>query len=394
MEEKTKEERARRLKQLIEELHQGTDYEVVKNSFLSEFQNVSPSELAAAEGEVIRSGVPVKEVQNLCDLHAAAFQDGIKAMVKARYHENKVTPISVLQDENRGLGRLLNNIKTILNAPQSNEEIRLVHDLTVLEGIGTHYAKKENYLFPYLYQLGISAPPQVMWGVDDDIRAAYRSIIKQLNQGVSPYTLKEKILALVENVQGMIEKEEKILFPMVKESFEPWMWNEIAEEMPEAGYVFLPANPDPSDYAHFDAQKEETALEEGTIDLGTGKLKLTTLIPMLNALGSELTFIDENDRFRYYNKPKENIFLRTKGQLDEPVEQCHPLSVLPQVKGVLALLKSGKQNQVDMMFPKGGMMVYNRYLAVRDHEGKYLGCLEVSQNVKPILDMAKKVKGE
>jgi DUF438 domain-containing protein len=94
MEEKTKEERARRLKQLIEELHQGTDYEVVKNSFLSEFQNVSPSELAAAEGEVIRSGVPVKEVQNLCDLHAAAFQDGIKAMVKARYHENKVTPIS------------------------------------------------------------------------------------------------------------------------------------------------------------------------------------------------------------------------------------------------------------------------------------------------------------
>jgi DUF438 domain-containing protein len=38
MEEKTKEERARRLKQLIEELHQGTDYEVVKNSFLSEFK--------------------------------------------------------------------------------------------------------------------------------------------------------------------------------------------------------------------------------------------------------------------------------------------------------------------------------------------------------------------
>jgi len=390
MEEKTKEERAKRLTELIEELHQGTDYQKVKQTFLDEFKSVSPNELAEAEGEVIASGVPVSEVQNLCDLHAAAFQDGIKAAVKARYHEKKVTPISVLQEENKGLRRLLTSIKTLLNAPESTEEIRLAHDLTSLGGIGNHYAKKENFLFPYLNQLGISAPPKVMWGVDDEIRGEYRALLKKMKNGASPHSLKEEILPLLEKIGSMIDKEEKILFPMVEEAFAPWMFDEIAEEMPEAGYVFLFASPDPEDYALSGQKKPASPLKEGTIDLGTGKLSLDVLIPLLNSLGAELTFLDEEDRFRYYNKPKEKVFLRTKGQLDEPVESCHPVSILPQVKAILSLLKSGAKDQVEMMFPKGEMIVYNRYLAVRDSKGKYLGCLEVTENVKPILELAKK----
>jgi len=117
MEENNEKKRAQRLKELIEELHQGKDFEAVKKSFLSEFRDVSANELAQAEGEVIASGVPVKEVQNLCDLHAAVFQDSIQAAVKARYHEKKVTPLSVLQEENQGLRRLVRNIQSVLDAP-------------------------------------------------------------------------------------------------------------------------------------------------------------------------------------------------------------------------------------------------------------------------------------
>jgi len=270
----------------------------------------------------------------------------------------------------------------------------LTHDLLSLGGIQSHYAKKENFLFPYLNRLGISAPPKVMWGVDDEIRTAYRAVAKKLNQGVSPYSIKEEIEALLKNILGRADKEEKILFPMVKESFEPWMFDEIAEEMPEAGYVFLLATPDPEDYAFSGEKKPAKPLQEGEIDLGTGRLRLDVLLPLLDTLGVELTFIDAEDRFQYYNKPKEKIFLRTLGQLGEPVEECHPVSVLPQVRAVLALLKSGEKESVDMMFPKGKRMVYNRYLAVRDKEGKYLGCLEVSQDVSPVLEMAKKSFGK
>ena len=32
------------------------------------------TEIAAAEAELVRSGVPVEEIQNLCDAHATLFE--------------------------------------------------------------------------------------------------------------------------------------------------------------------------------------------------------------------------------------------------------------------------------------------------------------------------------
>lgn len=44
--------------------------------------------------------------------------------------------------------------------------------------IDKHYARKETLIFSYMEKYGITAPPKVMWGVDDDIRV----MIKALNE--------------------------------------------------------------------------------------------------------------------------------------------------------------------------------------------------------------------
>ena len=89
--------------------------------------------------------------------------------------------------------------------------------MNLLWDIDKHYSRKENLLFPYLEKYGITGPPQVMWGVDDEIRAELKSIKLELD---SYKGNKEEIAKRVDDlsvrINEMIFKEENILFPMCK----------------------------------------------------------------------------------------------------------------------------------------------------------------------------------
>ncbi|MCK7487776.1 MAG: hemerythrin domain-containing protein [Bacillus subtilis] len=61
---------------------------------------------------------------------------------------------------------------------QSHLMVRIGFDR--LATIDRHYGRKEYLLFPTLEQHGITAPPKVMWGVDDEIRAEIKAVIQLL----------------------------------------------------------------------------------------------------------------------------------------------------------------------------------------------------------------------
>ena len=69
--------RQRVLKELIAELHQGKTVEDVRQKFAAVFQDVPAADIAAAEQILINEGLPVSEVQRLCDVHAAVFKGSI-----------------------------------------------------------------------------------------------------------------------------------------------------------------------------------------------------------------------------------------------------------------------------------------------------------------------------
>jgi len=76
--------------------------------------------------------------------------------------------------------------------------------------------RKENLLFPYLEKYGITAPPKVMWGVDDEIRADIKEINNKLSANAQNQNIPlEKAEEAVNRVIEMIFKEENILFPML-----------------------------------------------------------------------------------------------------------------------------------------------------------------------------------
>jgi hypothetical protein len=109
-----------------------------------------------------------------------------------------------------------------------------------------------------------------------------------------------------------------------------------------------------------------------------------TLEAIFDALPVEVSFVDDADTVRYYSKGNQRIFKRTPAVIGRKVQDCHPPKSLPKVEQVISDLKSGKQDVAEFWIDLGERKVYIRYFAVRDKAGKYLGVLEVTQDITDI----------
>jgi len=114
------------------------------------------------------------------------------------------------------------------------------------------------------------------------------------------------------------------------------------------------------------------------------------LAGILEAIPVEVSFVDENDLVKFWNKHEVRLFKRPISVLGESVKNCHPKKSLNKVNQILADFKSGKRNSAEFWIDLSGRKIYIRYFAVRDKKGKYLGTLEATQDITDI----KKIDGE
>ncbi len=395
-----REYRQKVLKELIRELHEGKDPEEVKRKFQEVFEGVAAKEISDLEQSLIAEGMPVAEIQSLCDVHASVFKGSIEDIHKEddRIHKPEQTPghpVHTFKLENRALEELING--ALLEALQQYKahastegKNRLLAEVNSLLDIDKHYSRKENLLFPYLEKYGVTAPPKVMWGVDDEIRASIKESKTKLQKDVSEAVgiLEEAI----NKVKEMIFKEENILFPMALDTLTEEEWFSIQDESDEIGYCLVqPAGrwqPLKNDGERAEKQKQEAPM--GTLRFETGILSPTEINGMLNALPVDITFIDKDNTVKYFSQGKERIFARTKAVIGRNVSNCHPPASVHIVEQMVEDFKSGRKDHEDFWINMGPMQVYIRYFAVRDEAGAYLGTMEVTQNIAPI----KALKGE
>jgi PAS domain S-box-containing protein len=114
------------------------------------------------------------------------------------------------------------------------------------------------------------------------------------------------------------------------------------------------------------------------------------LTGILETLPVEVSFVDENDSVRFWNKHETRIFKRPVSVVGKSVQNCHPKNSVDKVNQILSDFKSGKRDSAEFWIDLKGMKVYIRYFAVRDKTGRYLGTLEVTQDITEI----KKIEGE
>lgn len=376
------------LQELISQLHDGKSVDEVKDQFAAVFGNVSAEEIAQAEQALILGGLPVGEVQRLCDVHAAVFKGSIEEIHRPS-DPAKIPghPINTLWRENRALETLIQDMQSKLSSG-ADAQNELKDDLTRLMEIDRHYSKKENLLFPYLEQYGITAPPKVMWGVDDEIRDELKEILKKL-PAESAAQLAPRLEALFNRITEMIFKEENILFPMLIENLTQDEWKTIADEVADLGYCLIDSAPVWKPTAE---NKPKAELREeagpGVITLPTGILKTEELVRMLDTLPIDITFVGKDDTVKYFSQGAERVFPRTKAIIGRKVSNCHPPASVHIVEKLVEDFRDGRKDQEDFWIKMGDKYILIRYFAVRSEAGEYLGVLEVTQNIRPIQEIS------
>jgi len=384
------ERRKKALKNIIAQLHEGKSVEEVKEQFDKEFNNVSANEISAAEQALIGEGVGIEEIQKLCDVHAAVFKGSIEEIHKET-DQTKMPghPVYILKKENRIIETWIEkHIRPFMNKADNTVD-NLKKGLNLLAKIDIHYSKKENLFFPYMEKYGITAPPKVMWGVDDEIRGMIKnSLIKLKEVGLLTDEIKLFIESTIEKALEMIYKEENIMLPMLLEVMSQEDWKIIADESSEIGYLYdnVPRWNPTIEKAVSDSVNNANELY-GTIKLPSGVFQLNELTHMLNILPFDITFVDKNDKVKFFSEGSDRIFARTKAIIGRDVSNCHPPASVHVVQKIVEDFKSGKKDHEDFWIKMGSRYVYIRYFAVRDENDEYLGVVEVTQNIKPIQEI-------
>jgi len=244
-----------------------------------------------------------------------------------------------------------------------------------LSEIDVHYLRKENQLFPMLEEHGIVGPTKVMWSLDDDIRARIKADRSHAERG-DVATLRRSLPETLTMIEDMVYKEEKILFPTALDSLTAEEWQRISDGDHDIGYAWVdgPSGERAREAAAFRPESGELLLP-----LTTGALTPEQVDLLLRALPFDVTYVDADDRVRYYSEG-ERVFPRSPAAIGREVRNCHPPKSLHKVEEILAEFKAGTKDVAEFWIEPGPKFIHIRYFAMRDAEGAYRGCLEVVQD--------------
>jgi uncharacterized protein len=254
--------------------------------------------------------------------------------------------------------------------------------------VDKHYQRKEHALLSCLERHGITGPSKVMWAKDDDVRAA----LKRLNKAAHdcrPFAADCKqlcqtfALPAVGAVEEMMYKEENILLPMSQQTLTENEWAEIWAVSPKYGWCLVEPQ-----LGYTPPQSSEAATPavptDGTIMMPTGNVSVEQLTAVLSALPIDLTFVDADDRVAFFTEGPDRVFARSKAIIGRKVQHCHPPKSVDIVDRILDDFRNGRQNVAEFWIDFHGKYVHIRYLAIRDAQGKYLGTVELTQDIAPL----------
>lgn len=253
-----------------------------------------------------------------------------------------------------------------------------------------HNMKEEKIYFPLLLRKGMpeQGPIPVMLQEHKSEREYLTEIKRMLEEKETSGNLsndfKKVVLDYLDLTKNHIWKENDILYPM--------------------GKKFLSADDEVYLITEFKKFEKDT-IGEGSVQRYTtmlntfekesgGKVDLLASLStevitnMIDALPIELSFVDHEDRVRYYSKvDKEKIFTRTLSVIGRTVQQCHPQKSVHLVNQIINEMKEGKREKATFWIKMGNKYVHISYFAVRDKDGNYQGCVEMVHDIQPYREL-------
>ncbi len=400
-------EKQEKLKKIILKLHDGVPVAEVKKDFGALIQGVSAAEVAEMEQALIDNGMPVEEIQHLCEVHVEVFKaslDKEKISSKVEGH-----PVQTMLEENklaRAKVRALKKAVLAWRFARGSQE-KVLAALDDLSKILIHYTRKENQLFPYLEKKEFTGPSRVMWGKHDEIRALFKDARAKVEH--NDKSAIGSLHPLVGKIAKMIFMEEHILIPeaLRRLSDEDWARIRIGEDaigfswlrpgamydphLVLAGTVRMAPKPPVVDANVRGATPTATPVAapstaaattpEALIELATGQVPRELLSSALAAMPVDISIVDAHDRVVYYSDSPHRIFPRSPAVIGRAVQNCHPQKSVATVNRILDAFRKKEKKDARFWLEMGGRFILIDYVALYDADGAYAGTLEFSQDL-------------
>lgn len=382
-----------KLKELILKLHDGSNPDEVKRELSESLKEIPYGEVVEVEQELIEEGLPESEVLRLCDIHGEVLDGHIDLSGASKVPEGH--PVDVMINENRELTkvcakalRLLDSIAEVKDDEFKVNLLQIQFCFNELMDIDKHYKRKEYLIFPFLEQKGVTGPPKVMWGKHDEIRDQLKGCIELMRDpSVSKMDILDAIDLIFKPVlkalEDMTKKEEEILFPMTLDLLTTEDWWQIHRQTLDFGFSLYDPQVDwiPEGISLEQESNQTNISSDNTIHLPSGSFTSEEIMAILNTAPFDMTFVDRNDKVKYFTQGKDRIFARSRTIINRDVRLCHPPGSVHIIEKILEDFKKGEADHAPFWIQMHGKFIYIEYYALRNEKGEYLGTLEVSQDL-------------
>lgn len=367
-----------RLERLLEYVHRiaknEANYDVYKE-YEKEVLSVNASDLFTLFYEVYKSGSKPAEILVYLDKLIHLFSQSLDTK---RLEMPQDSFLDHMMQENREMEKRLNAIKAILieDKYQFIPE-HLIERFEELIPFELHYTKLQNILFPFIESKGEQYQgTTILWSLQDQTRKRLKDTIDALKNNRPRQTISEILGDYFFKAFGLIQKEEMILFQVAHELLSANELEAMRHQSFELGFIWIPL-PKPRPQPKF-------SVDNAFFTTETGSLSFDQLTMVLDALPIDCTYVDENNKVRWFNRPKDRIFPRSPAVIGRDVRNCHPAESVDVVENIIETFRRGEQSEANFWIEMRGKFLYIRYFALRDKDNGYKGVLELSQEVSGI----------
>lgn len=326
--------------------------------------------------------------------------------------------------ENEGLLALLSagklRAKALNDAAKAGEALgaELAGFAAWLEELGAvevHYRKKENVLFPWFE----AAYPRyrcvrLMWEIQDDARAGIKQLVGRVGQallsgGLDLAGFNAVLGRLYFDLNANSIREECALFPVLASLMDEAADRALYGQALEYGWAFA----DGAETARLDAAARaagqparpagdrpdgpgESGLHDEAFAGRTGALSRELLTALFAAAPVDMTVVDANDKVAWFSDSPHRIFPRSPAIVGRDLRNCHPGASVSRVVAILEAFKAGRKDSEAFWLEMKGRFISIEYFALRAPDGRYLGTLELSQDLsqKRALTGEKRLAGD
>ena len=344
--------------------------------------NATPDDIVILVHDVVEKDYPMEDIK----LGVSRILNVLRRTIDDYPYTapEKGTFFDICIRNNKEIIRRLNNLRPHVHklnheSVSQEDKLMIIELWEQLKSVTDYYLIKENILFPLAeHHLDDYRCVAVMWSIHDDIRRNLNSIIEELQSEEMDISVANRLIGdLFFDINAIVFREEKLLYPYMQKIIPANEVEALWNESVESGFPYY--NPEKK-------ENEETKSDNSDlVNLKSGLLSAEQLILLFNHLPVDITFVDENDRVRFFSTPKDRIFHRTNAIIGRDVHNCHPKESVHVVDQIIQSFRDGRKDEANFWISmRNGKRVLIQYFALRNENKEYKGVIEVTQEISEI----------